>query len=152
MTKIGLYILCALIFWGCTNSASEKKINKQGIVALGENLKEIRYEPANLNFKANEDVEITLVNESKHPSLFHNIVFCTFGKTNEIGFKAISAGKKNRFIPPGNKDVLMGSEMLKPGDSTTFVFKAPAAGKYSYVRTFPGHYQTMVGTLNIIAE
>ena len=42
--------------------------------------------------------------------------------------------------------------MLKPGDSTTFVFKAPAAGKYSYVCTFTGHYQTMVGTLNIIAE
>ena len=53
---------------------------------------------------------------------------------------------------PDSPQVLFSTKLLEPGQTVTFQFKAPAdAGKYPYVCTFPAHWKTMNGTLNVVA-
>lgn len=152
MKNLLLFAVITLGLAGCSTTESKPEKYTQTIYALGNTTEEIRFEPDSFSIPANVPIEIKLINNSEHPSMFHNMVICTFGKTSEIGFKGIQAGKKNNFIPPNNKNVLVGSEVLNPGDSTLFTFNAPLAGKFSYVCTFPGHYTNMVGTLTITAK
>lgn len=133
----------------CSQKSSDNQVFTQRIVATGNTLEEIRFEPDSFSIPSGASVKINLVNQSEHPSMFHNMVICTFGKTSEIGFKGIQAGKKNDFVPPNNANVLANSTVLNPGDSTSFDFTAPSAGKFSYVCTFPGHYSIMKGVLSI---
>ncbi|HEY3291667.1 MAG TPA: plastocyanin/azurin family copper-binding protein [Anaerolineae bacterium] len=41
------------------------------------------------------------------------------------------------------------TNLVKPGDTGTVTFDAPAAGQYPFICTFPGHYVLMKGTLTI---
>ena len=142
-------IALILLISSCSQKASENQVFTQRIIATGNTLEEIRFEPDSFSIPSGASVKINLVNQSEHQSMFHNMVICTFGKTSEIGFKGIQAGKKNDFVPPNNANVLANSTVINPGDSTHFNFMAPAAGKFSYVCTFPGHYSIMQGVLTI---
>ena len=47
--------------------------------------------------------------------------------------------------------VLFSTKLLEPGQTVTFQFRAPAtAGQYPFVCTFPAHWRTMNGLLNVI--
>jgi len=39
--------------------------------------------------------------------------------------------------------------LAKPGGNAEVTFQAPAAGKYPYICSFPGHYMVMKGTLTV---
>jgi len=53
-----------------------------------------------------------------------------------------------RHYIPDDPSVLLHSRVLNPGESHTIHFNAPAApGKYPFLCTFPGHWQSMKGTL-----
>jgi azurin len=52
---------------------------------------------------------------------------------------------------PDLPQVLFSTKLLDPSQTLTFQFRAPAAaGQYPYVCTFPAHWRTMNGTLNVI--
>ena len=43
--------------------------------------------------------------------------------------------------------VIASTPVLGPKQSADATFKAPAAGEYVYICSFPGHYMLMKGTL-----
>ena len=56
--------------------------------------------------------------------------------------------KENEYIPKNN-DFIVHTRMLGGGESDTINFTIEEPGSYTYVCTFPGHYQIMQGILTI---
>ena len=56
--------------------------------------------------------------------------------------------KDNEYIPENN-DFIVHTKMLGGGESDTINFTIEEPGDYTYVCTFPGHYQIMQGILTI---
>jgi azurin len=56
--------------------------------------------------------------------------------------------KDAEYIAPAHKDkVVAFVKVLGPKQSGEVTFTVPAAGEYTYVCSFPGHYMLMKGTL-----
>lgn len=63
--------------------------------------------------------------------------------------KAAFTERENEFIPPAMKaGVIANTVVVGPGETVETTFKVPAAGRYPYVCSFPGHFALgMRGTL-----
>ncbi len=109
------------------------------------------YDKTRLTVAAGRPVEITLVNPD---TMEHNLVITRPGRAQEIGV-TISAMPPAEaaaigYIPDSDV-VLQHTPMLRAGESTTLRFFAPGApGRYDYVCTYPGHYTSMIGVLEVV--
>lgn len=113
---------------------------------------QLRYDTDSLTVTAGRPVEITLVNPDTMP---HNLVITTPGSATPIGMQ-VTAMPPNQAAAidyvPESADVLHHTAMVQAGRSDTLRFVAPAKpGQYDYVCTFPGHYTTMRGVLEVVA-
>jgi len=88
-------------------------------------------------------------NASASSGLLHNWVLVKSGTDTTVATDGIAAGESKGYVKDGDPNVLLKSKLLKPGESETLTFDAPAAGKYTYICTFPGHNVLMKGTLTI---
>lgn len=112
----------------------------------------MKYDKLSLTVTAGRPVELTLINPD---TMEHNLVITLPGRAQEIGV-AMSADPTAAaaigYVPKDSDAVLHYTRMLKPGESDTLRFIAPAKpGKYEYVCTFPGHYGSMRGVLEVNA-
>ncbi|MEO1483693.1 MAG: plastocyanin/azurin family copper-binding protein [Myxococcota bacterium] len=97
-------------------------------------------------------IEITLVHEGNVPvtAMGHNIVFLKPGTDGEQFALASSTARDSGFIAADMKgSVVANTKMIGGGESDTIRFRAPAAGEYPYLCSFPGHYALMNGKLII---
>ena len=86
---------------------------------------------------------------AKNSGLQHNWVLTAKGRGDDVGQAGIKAGADKGWVPD-SPDVLAHTKLLNPGESETITFTAPKEkGDYPYVCTFPGHYTTMKGTLEV---
>ena len=51
---------------------------------------------------------------------------------------------KTEYIPEGD-EIIAYTKLLGGGDSDTITFEAPKKGIYTFICTFPGHWQLMKG-------
>ena len=51
------------------------------------------------------------------------------------------------YIPNGGADVIAHTKLIGGGEKDVISFKAPEAGTYDYICSFPGHYAMMKGVL-----
>lgn len=133
-------------------NAAEKEIETKEIVeiqliAKGESMNEIAFDPASLTIPANSRVKLTLKNESEAAGMFHNFVLVELGSGAEISAAGIKAGKSNNFVPKDDR-VIANTIVSKMGETVTVEFDAPAKGSYHYICTYPGH-TSMIGRLNV---
>lgn len=128
--------------------AEEKELIEIEVVAKGEDMTAISFEPASLNIPAGSRVKLTFKNNSEAAGMYHNFVLVTLGKGQEVATAGIKAGKDNSFVPE-SQDVIFYTEVLDMGTSTVVEFDAPAKGSYHYICTYPGHYPNMIGRLNV---
>ncbi len=113
---------------------------------------QIRFDKATLSVVAGRPVEITLVNPD---TMEHNFAITRPGLMQEVGLAITTMNPADaaaiNYIPAGDA-VLFHTAMLKPGRSETLRFIAPVTpGRYPYVCTFPGHYTSMNGVLEVVA-
>lgn len=113
---------------------------------------EVRYDKATLTVTAGRPVEITMVNPDTMP---HNLVITRPGQAQAIGMRVTNMPPNEsaaiNYVPQ-SADILHHTIMVPPGTSDTLRFIAPAKpGSYDYVCTFPGHFTTMYGTLEVLA-
>ena len=105
------------------------------------NLKEIKV-------PAGSTVALTLKHVGKiaKAAMGHNLVILTAGAdVNGFATAAMSA-KDEDYLPKAQAaSVLAATKLLGGGESDTIVFKAPAAGSYDFLCSFPGHYAIMKG-------
>ena len=114
---------------------------------------EMRFDTTELAVAPGQTVEIVFVNPD---GMQHNFVLGTQGSLDAIGAAAdivarAPNGLAQQYVPD-SQAVLFSTKLLEPGQTMTFQFKAPTEpGKYPYVCTFPAHWKTMNGTLNVVA-
>lgn len=113
----------------------------------GENL---ALYPTSLTAKAGE--KISLIFQNNTTALSHNFVLVKGGDdvAAMVDEAASEAGEATGYIPADKANIIAGSALLGPGTSEILEFTAPAAGTYTYICTYPGHFVAgMYGILTI---
>jgi putative membrane-bound dehydrogenase-like protein len=114
---------------------------------------QMKFDLAELNVAPGQLIEITYVNPDV---MQHNFVLGAPGSLAAIGeagdrLAASPNGLAQGYVPD-MPQVIFSTKLLEPGQTVTFQFRAPTtAGQYPYVCTFPAHWRTMNGVLNVVA-
>jgi azurin len=116
------------------------------VKAVGNTMMDMDYDTKEIKVTAGSDIKVKLINTGTDASMLHNIVFVKSGSEKEVAMQGIELKDKNYFNPE-NPNVIAGSTVTQPGGSVDLQFTAPAAGTYSYICTYPGHWQKMQGKL-----
>ena len=111
----------------------------------------MKFQPAVIRVKAGDKVKVNLKAVSAMPkmAMAHNFVLLTLGADASAVAMASATARETNFISPKSKPQIIAATSLAGGGETVSVeFTAPAAGKYTFICTFPGHFQGgMVGQL-----
>jgi azurin len=93
--------------------------------------------------------KVHLTFENKKPgALPHNWALVMPGTEAKVAAAGLKAGEAKSYITKTD-DLLAYTELVKPGAKGEVTFTAPAAGKYPYICTYPGHYVMMHGVLTV---
>jgi uncharacterized cupredoxin-like copper-binding protein len=120
---------------------------------IGSDGDKLAFNKATLDATAGTVYSLTLKNNAT--AVQHNWVLVSGDVTvaDAVEAAATAAMSKARnaaaAIPPADtKGLLVAMPIINAGTSSTVTFKAPAAGTYTFLCTFPGHYAAgMVGQL-----
>jgi len=93
--------------------------------------------------------KITLIFKNPSTVLSHNWVLVKPGTEDRVAADGLAAGEAKGYLKDNDPDVLATTKLVKPGETDTITFDAPAKGSYPYICTFPGHHVLMKGTLVI---
>lgn len=113
----------------------------------------LAYDVKEFKVKAGQTVKLTFNNT--HPAVPqpHNVVIGVAGSKDKLMGLAMQMatapdGMAKGFIPD-SPDILFHTKLLQPNTTETIEFKAPAAGDYPYLCTFPGHGAIMNGVMKV---
>jgi azurin len=116
------------------------------INAVGNTMADMAYDTKEIKVKAGASVKVNLVNTGTDETMLHNIVFVKAGTEKDVAMEGMNL-KEDHYFNAANPNVIAGSAVTKPGETHTVIFTAPEAGTYSYICTYPGHWQKMRGTM-----
>ena len=115
---------------------------------------EMRFDLSQITVAPGQLVEIVFANPDL---MLHNFVLGAPGSLNVIGEAADrmattpEVALQQQYVPE-LPVVLFSTKLVNPGETITAQFRAPAtAGQYPYICTFPAHWRTMNGVLNVVA-
>lgn len=113
---------------------------------------QMKFDLGRFTVTAGEDVVITFVNKDEMP---HNLLITKEGALETVGLAAEAMAAQPdafaRHFIPKTPEVLFAIRLLQPGESVTARFKAPSdPGNYPFVCTFPGHWRTMNGIVQVV--
>lgn len=126
-----------------TNTVSDGEIVEIRLTADDQ----MRFDKKEIKVKPGQTVKLTFehVGQMAKNVMGHNFVLLTQGTDiNQFGNEAVQAAN-NDYIPQNTNKVIAHTKMLGGGESTTIEFKAPQAGTYDFICSFPGHYAIMRG-------
>jgi azurin len=112
---------------------------------------DMKYSVTEIPAKAGETLRIRLTSKGTLPkvAMAHNVVVLK-PTAKQLDFvNAAAQARATDFVPPDMKDQVLGASSLAgPGETVEVTVKIPAAGKYPYMCTFPGHFAAgMKGTI-----
>jgi azurin len=113
---------------------------------------QMKFSLATMEAKAGEEITVKLTNQGTLPkeAMGHNWVLLKKGADVNAFATAAMTAKDTDYIPASMKDqVVAFVPVLGPKQSKEVTFKAPAAGEYTFICSFPGHYMLMKGTLTV---
>ena len=132
-------LLISLIYIsGCSSDKLvEVEVTPQG------NLME--YAVKSFEVKAGQEIKLVMNNTATMPAMKHNIVILKDNsKIQEVGLAALSA---ENYLPE-HPAILIATPMADAGQVSSVTFTAPTQpGEYTYICTFPGHYNLMQGKM-----
>ncbi len=105
----------------------------------------LEFTPPRISVKNGLRVRLRFVNEGTLP---HNVVIPKFTKdVDDLAVEAYGAGDTH-YVPLSDSTKLIAYSILaSPGETVEVTFVVPPPGEYMYVCMFPGHANTMFGTL-----
>ncbi len=116
------------------------------ISTVGE---ELKFAPAALNATAGQPVKVTFKNGSAAQKHNWVLVKGSDAEAQKVDDQAAAAGEAAGYIPT-DPNIISSVKLLNGGETGTASFTAPAAGAYTFLCTFPGHYVAgMKGTLTV---
>ncbi|GAB2776654.1 hypothetical protein GCM10010465_24120 [Actinomadura fibrosa] len=108
---------------------------------------QMKFNLSEIKVKEGQTVKLTLkhVGQLGKDVMGHNFVLLKKG-TDLASFaqKAVEF-KSNEYIPEDSDKVITHTDMIGGGQETSITFKAPPAGTYDFICSFPGHYIQMQG-------
>ena len=114
---------------------------------------DMKYSVANIEAKAGEQIRIRLTSKGAMPkiAMAHNFVLLAKAADTLKFVNASAMARATDFVPPDMKtQVIAHTTLAGAGETVEVTFKVPAAGTYTYLCTFPGHFQAgMRGTLTV---
>lgn len=105
------------------------------------------FDPTTLTVPAGSTVHLVLENQ-KPGALPHNWALVNAGTEAKVAAEGLKKGEEGNYMAD-SPDILAHTNLVKPGTTGEVTFKAPAAGKYPYICTYPGHYVMMKGVLTV---
>ena len=114
-------------------------------------LAQMKFDIDHFSVSAGEEIEIVFVNPDHMP---HNLLVTAQGALEDVSLKAEAMasapdGFQKHFVPD-SPNVLHATKLINHGETARLRFSAPKEpGSYPYVCTFPGHWRTMNGTMNV---
>lgn len=110
------------------------------------------YQETEFTVHPGQTVTLTFTNTATNTAMHHNVVVLKQGaNVNDVGQAAMTSAGSD-YIPSRFTDqIIAHTAMSAPGETVTVEFTAPAAGDYTYICTFPGHYMVMQGTMHVVA-
>jgi azurin len=110
------------------------------------------YDTKQFTVKAGQTVKLTFNNTHPVPQP-HNVVIGAVGSKDKLFAAAMTMatdpqGMVKGYVPEV-PEVLFHTKLLQPNTVETIEFKAPAAGDYPYLCTFPGHGAIMNGVMRV---
>ena len=113
---------------------------------------QMKFSVTSIEAPAGDELKVVLTNVGTLPkeAMGHNWVLLKAG-ADVAGFAtAAMTAKDSDYVPAAKKgDVIASTPVLGPKKSAEVIFKAPAAGEYTFICSFPGHYMLMKGTLKV---
>ena len=107
----------------------------------------MKFKQTYLTVKAGARVRLTFRNPD---DMQHNFLLAEQGKADRVGEAALALGLKGlamQYVPEMD-EVITHTRLVEPETADTIYFTAPTRkGRYTYICTVPGHYQTMRGVL-----
>lgn len=108
----------------------------------------LEFNPTHVSAKAGTRIRIRFVNDGTLPHNF--VVPKRDDDIDALALAAYQAGETG-YVPMDMKDKLVSwTALASPGESVEATFVVPAAGEYTYVCLFPGHSNSMLGTLRAL--
>jgi azurin len=117
----------------------------------GDNMQNMRYSINNIKVEKGEEVEITLSNVAPESAsaMQHNFVVVDPDNARSVA-QAGMKNKENNYLPEDQSNILANTKILKPGEETTITFTMDETGTYEFICTYPGHYPTMKGKIEVV--
>lgn len=108
----------------------------------------LKFDLENFSVKAGSKVKLVFNNND---DMLHNLVITAPGKGMDVGKAAMDLGLRGADLGyvPDNTNVLFNTCLLQPEASQAIYFRAPAAGNYDYICSFPGHFVVMKGIMQV---
>ena len=164
--KIKVLVILSLLVLSCnnTNSSKEKftyERTKEEPVIVQNNMinnnvtlnsnDQMKFDKKIIKVNSNQKVTVTLNHTGRFPaaSMGHNFVLVKNDvDINEYALRAAGA-RNSEYIPEGENEIAY-TKMLGGGESDTITFDAPEPGTYTFICSFPGHYQLMMGEFIVV--
>ncbi len=120
--------------------------NIANIVITGNDV--MKFNTNEIKVKSGQKVKLTLRHIGKLDIKIMGHNFVILKKDVDISeFAALAASANdNQYIPKDSEDILVHTDLIGGGQTTSIEFDAPEAGTYSFLCSFPGHYAMMKGT------
>jgi plastocyanin len=105
----------------------------------------LEFQPPRVSVKHGTHARIRFVNEGTLP---HNVVLPRDpGDIDQLAVEAYTAAETG-YVPLTKPDKLLAySALASPGDTVDVTLVVPPPGEYTYICLFPGHANSMFGTL-----
>lgn len=105
----------------------------------------LAFSPDRISLDAGTRVTLRYTNDGTLP---HNLVLLLDDAAlDEMAVDAYDASDTG-YIPPGWDETMVAyTPLVSPGETVELTFVVPPPGEYTYVCLFPGHSNSMIGTL-----
>ncbi|RNC79491.1 MAG: azurin [Balneola sp.] len=147
--NIILSVLMLLFVSNTAISNNEVPVSSNDKVEITiEGTDQMKFNLSEIKVKEGDTIVLTLKHVGQLPkaAMGHNWVLLAQGTdVATYATKAIRA-RDTEYIPEGDEAIAYTS-LIGGGEETTIEFTAPAAGEYTFICSFPGHYALMQGKL-----
>jgi plastocyanin len=105
----------------------------------------LEFDPPRISVRNGRRVRLRFVNGGTLP---HNVVVPRSEDDLDGLILAAYESSETGYVPMAQQTKLVGyTRLASPGETVEFVFTVPPPGEYTYVCLFPGHANSMLGTL-----
>jgi azurin len=123
---------------------------KRQPISLSTNGGEWQFNTAVLELAAGEDIVLIFHNGAKTTAHNWLLVSGDDYAATEVNTAGMASGAGAGYIPDDPRIIAHTTGLVKGGQSESVAFTAPAAGRYVYLCSFPGHFELgMKGVLTV---